>query len=68
MAQHEAGHVGNVVQVIGPVVDVQFAEHQLPEIHDAVRITSEGFEGRPRSTSLRKSPSTWAKGACAPWP
>jgi F-type H+/Na+-transporting ATPase subunit beta len=32
-------HTGHVVQVIGPVVDVQFAEHELPEIHDAVRIT-----------------------------
>ena len=45
MAQHETGNIGHVVQVIGPVVDVQFAEHHLPEIHNAVRITSEGFEG-----------------------
>src|SRR5437899_1847127 len=43
MAQHETGNVGHVVQVIGPVVDVQFPEHHLPEIHNAVRITSEGF-------------------------
>jgi len=35
-------HLGHVVQVIGPVVDVQFAEHELPEIHDAVRISSDG--------------------------
>ena len=35
--------VGRVVQVIGPVIDVQFAEHHLPEIYDAVRISSEGF-------------------------
>src|SRR5882762_2163871 len=45
MAQHETGNVGHVVQVIGPVIDVQFPEHHLPEIHNAVRITSEGFEG-----------------------
>ena len=45
MAQHETGNIGHVVQVIGPVLDVQFAEHHLPEIHDAVRITGEGFEG-----------------------
>ena len=32
---------GRVVEVIGPVVDVQFAEHHLPMIHNAVRITSE---------------------------
>src|SRR5712672_2397817 len=45
MAQHETGNVGHVVQVIGTVIDVQFPEHHLPEIHNAVRITSEGFEG-----------------------
>ena len=35
---------GRVVQVIGPVVDVQFPEHHLPEIYNDVRITSEGFD------------------------
>ena len=30
-------------EVIGPVVDVLFQEHHLPAIHNAVRITSEGF-------------------------
>src|SRR3989304_6138427 len=42
MAEKHAG-IGRVVQVIGPVVDVQFEEHQLPAIYNAVRITSEGF-------------------------
>src|SRR5580692_7342732 len=36
--------MGRVVEVIGPVVDVQFAEGHLPRIHSAVRITSEGFD------------------------
>jgi len=36
--------VGHVVQVIGPVVDVQFEEEKLPAIYNAVRITSEGFD------------------------
>src|ERR1700722_683188 len=45
MAQHETGNIGTVIQVIGPVIDVQFPEHHLPEIHNAVHITSEGFEG-----------------------
>jgi len=36
--------IGHVVQVIGPVVDLQFAEHHLPEIYHAVRITSDGFD------------------------
>jgi F-type H+-transporting ATPase subunit beta len=40
----EAANVGHVVQVIGPVVDVQFPEGHLPKIYNAVRITSEGFQ------------------------
>jgi F-type H+-transporting ATPase subunit beta len=35
---------GRVVQVIGPVVDVQFAENKLPPIYNAVRIISDGFK------------------------
>src|ERR1700726_2168305 len=35
---------GRVIEVIGPVVDVQFEEGHLPLIHNAVRITSEGFD------------------------
>jgi F-type H+-transporting ATPase subunit beta len=35
--------VGKVVQIIGPVVDVEFEEGHLPEIYNAVHITSEGF-------------------------
>jgi F-type H+-transporting ATPase subunit beta len=37
-------NVGHVVQVIGPVVDVQFEEGHLPQIYTAVRITSDGFK------------------------
>ena len=36
--------IGQVVEVIGPVVDVQFEEGHLPLIHNAVRIHSEGFD------------------------
>jgi F-type H+-transporting ATPase subunit beta len=43
MAQ-QTGATGHVVQVIGPVVDVQFAENQLPPIYNAVRIVSDGFK------------------------
>ncbi|MCK4931052.1 MAG: F0F1 ATP synthase subunit beta [Candidatus Aminicenantes bacterium] len=35
---------GRVVQVIGPVVDVSFKDAELPEIYNAIRITSEGFD------------------------
>ncbi|MCJ7681846.1 MAG: F0F1 ATP synthase subunit beta [Candidatus Aminicenantes bacterium] len=35
---------GRVIQVIGPVVDVEFKDCVLPEIYHALRITSDGFE------------------------
>ena len=38
------GHVGRVVQIIGPVVDVEFTENYLPPIYEALRITSDGFD------------------------
>ena len=39
-----AQRTGKVVQVIGPVIDIEFPEG-LPEIHNAVRIVSEGGPG-----------------------
>src|SRR2546423_1748264 len=35
---------GRVVQIIGPVVDVEFEAGHLPPIYQALRITSEGFD------------------------
>ncbi|MEW6130128.1 MAG: F0F1 ATP synthase subunit beta [Acidobacteriota bacterium] len=35
---------GKVIQVIGPVVDVEFDEAALPPIYQALRVVSEGFE------------------------
>jgi F-type H+-transporting ATPase subunit beta len=35
--------VGKVVQVAGPAVDCEFPEGLIPEVHTAIRITSEGF-------------------------
>ncbi len=45
MASEGKGQVGTVVQIIGPVVDVEFSDNYLPPIYQALRITSEGFEG-----------------------
>lgn len=39
-----AGTVGRVVQVMGPVVDVEFPADRLPDIYDAIEITIEGQE------------------------
>jgi len=37
-----ARKIGKIVQIIGPVVDVEFEGGYLPEIYNAVRIVSEG--------------------------
>ena len=44
MANEGSGQIGTVVQIIGPVVDVEFSENYLPPIYQALRITSEGFD------------------------
>src|ERR1700716_1643938 len=38
------GHVGRVVQIIGPVLDVEFEGKYLPPIYQALRVVSEGFD------------------------
>ena len=43
MAENKPG-IGRVVQVIGPVLDIQFDEGHLPGIFNAVRVTSEGYD------------------------
>ena len=64
MAQ-QAEHTGRVVQVIGPVVDIEFADGHLPDIYNAVRIA--GGRGQPTpSTSSSRSSSTSARAACGP--
>src|SRR4249920_2527970 len=44
MANEANGHTGTVVQIIGPVVDVEFPAGYLPPIYQALRVTSEGFD------------------------
>ena len=39
-----AQRTGKVVQVIGPVIDIEFPE-ELPEIYNAVRVVSDGSDG-----------------------
>jgi F-type H+/Na+-transporting ATPase subunit beta len=38
--------VGKIVQVIGPVFDIEFPEDQLPEILNAVHVQADAAEGR----------------------
>src|SRR5262245_20735679 len=46
MAVAEAVKVGKVVQVIGPVLDIEFAGGQLPDIYNAVRVTGQAGDQR----------------------
>ena len=39
-----AENIGKVIQISGPAVDIQFDEHHMPPIYEALRITSEGFD------------------------
>src|SRR4026208_880457 len=45
-AVEKAQKIGKVVQVIGPVVDIEFEGGHLPEICNAVRIKSAGKGGQ----------------------
>jgi F-type H+-transporting ATPase subunit beta len=40
----DGNHVGKVVQIIGPVLDVEFHGGYLPPIYQALRVVSEGFD------------------------
>jgi F-type H+/Na+-transporting ATPase subunit beta len=60
---HRAGGrrgVGRVVQVIGPVIDAEFDEGQMPDIYNALRDPPAGAEGARRSTSRSRCSSTSA--------
>src|ERR1700680_5326445 len=36
-------NIGNVIQIAGPAVDVQFTEGAMPPIYQALRVVSDGF-------------------------
>ena len=50
MAQEEEMNkkVGRVVQIIGPVIDVEFERNYLPEIYNAIRIVGEDNEDQEK--------------------
>ncbi len=43
------GSIGKIVQVIGPVVDLEFPEGKLPNILNAIRITNPAIDDRPEN-------------------
>ena len=46
VAKQRAGDKGTIVQIIGAVVDVEFPETNIPEIHDALEVKGDG-KNRP---------------------
>lgn len=50
----EARNYGTVVQVIGPVVDIEFPPGQLPDLYDAIIIDSEDQEDEIKATLTQK--------------
>ena len=48
-------HIGKVIQVIGPVLDIQFEDGQLPELLNAIEIDNHGEKLDRKSTRLNSS-------------
>jgi len=42
-AQKDPQNIGRVIEIIGPVVDVEFPDGNLPTIYNAINIVSDGF-------------------------
>ena len=44
MADTKSKIEGKVIEVVGPVVDIEFKKGELPEIYNAIEIVSDGFD------------------------
>jgi len=47
VATNGTGNVGQIVQVIGPVLDVEFESGELPQIFNALLVTNPAIDDRP---------------------
>lgn len=55
MSANNGQNIGRVVQVLGPVIDIEFTSGQLPEIYGAIQIVDErreGPQGGPKSEEV----------------
>ncbi len=48
----QLSHQGKVVQVMGPVVDVEFPEGHLPQIYNALKLTNKSLDDRNENLTL----------------
>src|SRR5690348_7860747 len=57
-----AENIGQVIQVSGPAVDVQFDEAAMPTIYQALRVTSASFDApTPINATLEVQPPLGAR-------
>ncbi len=49
---NETANIGRIVQVIGPVVDIVFANGQVPNIYNALNIKSKNAAGKEVATTV----------------
>ncbi len=47
-------HIGKVLQVIGPVLDIQFEDGQLPELLNAIEIDNHGEKAGGRGGTAHR--------------
>lgn len=55
MSANKGQNIGRVVQILGPVIDIEFTSGQLPEIYGAIQIVDErreGPQGGPKSEEV----------------
>ncbi|MFI5240061.1 MAG: F0F1 ATP synthase subunit beta, partial [Gemmatimonadales bacterium] len=45
-------HIGKIIQVIGPVLDVEFEADHLPELYNALRIEGKTEAGTPINVTV----------------
>lgn len=50
---------GKIVQVIGPVVDLEFAEGKLPNILNAILITNPTIDATEDNLVVEVRPASW---------
>jgi hypothetical protein len=63
-AEAKKVNFGKVVQVIGPVLDVEFESEHLPELYNALRIREKSDAGAEIDVVVKRS-STSAATRCA---
>lgn len=60
--------IGQIVQVIGAVVDVEFPRDAMPKVYDALILEQDENNTLAEAGLTLKCSSSWATAWCAPLP